>query len=188
MDRTMNKQNTPDYESSELKIKHAFMELLEEQSAPSISIGSICQKAGISRSVFYAHFLSLEDLVSEMETDLQHSLMEQGKKKKSGNPFSKDSLMSFLHYIRKNQQFYKAALPYLSSFPVRRGRDTLFKEIVQPFETDPELTDPDELEFLNTGFQAGLTTMIQRWVEQDCRTSEEQMARIVLEALPCVWG
>ena len=65
--------NTPNNARSILsksKIKQAFVNLLESKNLSDITIGNICDKAGINRTTFYAHFSSLTDLFKALESEL----------------------------------------------------------------------------------------------------------------------
>ena len=43
----------------------ALLELLEKKDFAFLSVKEICQKAGVSRSTFYLHYETIDDLLEE---------------------------------------------------------------------------------------------------------------------------
>ena len=69
--------NTPNNARSILsksKIKQALVGLLENNKLSDITIGSICEKAGINRTTFYSHFSDMSDLFKAFESELSEQL------------------------------------------------------------------------------------------------------------------
>lgn len=50
-------------QSSQAKIAHALISLMERKSFSSVTISELCREAGVSRPTFYSLFDSLEDVV-----------------------------------------------------------------------------------------------------------------------------
>ena len=51
-------------------IRKAFTELLEKKPIQSISIKELCERAGINRGTFYAHYTDIYDLRRQIEEDM----------------------------------------------------------------------------------------------------------------------
>ena len=51
-------------------IRSAFTELLKQKPIQSITVKELCEKAGINRGTFYAHYTDLYDLRKQMEAEL----------------------------------------------------------------------------------------------------------------------
>ena len=102
--------NTPNNARSILsksKIKQAFVNLLETHNLSDITIGNICDRAGINRTTFYSHFTCLTDLYKALE----HELVEQMEKLFSTNPEESPSIleaiMSILEVVKKHKNVHK---------------------------------------------------------------------------------
>ena len=55
---------------TKMLIRRALTELLQKKPIQSISITELCQRAGINRGTFYAHYTDLYDLLRQMEEEL----------------------------------------------------------------------------------------------------------------------
>ena len=51
-------------------IRQAFTSLLEEKPIQRIAVTELCQRAGINRSTFYAHYDDIYDLLQQIEEDM----------------------------------------------------------------------------------------------------------------------
>lgn len=51
-------------------IRRAFMSLLAQKPIQSISVKELCERAGINRSTFYAHYTDLHDLLQQIEDEM----------------------------------------------------------------------------------------------------------------------
>ena len=50
---------------TKILIRKSFMELLKNKPIQNISIKEICDKSGISRGTFYAHYTDIYDLLNQ---------------------------------------------------------------------------------------------------------------------------
>lgn len=55
-------------------IKGALLLMLDEKSISEISISQLAQKADVNRKTFYNHYSSLQEVLSDIETDLSDSI------------------------------------------------------------------------------------------------------------------
>ena len=55
---------------TKMLIRRAFTELLRVKPVQSISIKELCEKAGVNRGTFYAHYTDLYDMLEQMESEL----------------------------------------------------------------------------------------------------------------------
>ena len=55
---------------TKMLIRRAFTDLLRVKPVQSISIKELCEKAGVNRGTFYAHYASVHDLLKQMEDEM----------------------------------------------------------------------------------------------------------------------
>ena len=55
---------------TKMLIRRAFTDLLRVKPVQSISIKELCEKAGVNRGTFYAHYASVHDLLMQMEDEI----------------------------------------------------------------------------------------------------------------------
>ena len=61
------------------KFRRALLDLLAVKGIGQISVCEICQKAGVNRNTFYAHYTSAEDLMKEVEESFTRGFRAGGQ-------------------------------------------------------------------------------------------------------------
>lgn len=59
-------QRTARAERSKTALKQAFLSLFQSKEPEAITVVELCQKAGLNRSTFYAHYGYMDDLIREV--------------------------------------------------------------------------------------------------------------------------
>ena len=72
----MNTKNNRQYRNSDVRMKQAMLELMNQTPFDKITVRLICEKAEVNRSTFYAHYADIYDMIGQMETNLQKKLMD----------------------------------------------------------------------------------------------------------------
>lgn len=183
----MNKKNNRQYQNSDVRMKQAMLELMNTTPFDRITVRLICEKAGINRSTFYAHYMDVYDLIDQMERNLRNRLMDSYPVPGQVVPLSLESFYPFLRFIREHRDFYRVALKARREFPISHGFEALWDQIIRPLCRKAGITSEEEMMFYFVGFQAGFTVILRRWVEQDCAESEETIARIIRNSIPSIW-
>ena len=55
-------------------IRSSFIELLREKPVAKISVTELCERAGINRATFYAHYADPSDLLRSIEDEILNDL------------------------------------------------------------------------------------------------------------------
>lgn len=183
----MNRKNNRQFQSSDVRMKQAMLELMNTTPFDKITVRLICEKAEVNRSTFYAHYTDIYDMIGQMETNLQNRLMDDYPVSEKVIPFSLESFITFLEFIREHKDFYRVALKARWEFPLRFGMEPLWEQVIRPLSLKAGVVSENEMIFYFAGFHAGFTMILKRWVEQDCVESEEKMARIIRNMIPSIW-
>lgn len=108
--------NTKDlrYVRTEAAIRSAFMSLVAEMPAASVTVSNVCQRAGISRNAFYLHHTSASGLyaalVEELVEDVRaESLASAERRAETGHDDALLSLM--LDALARHEDTLRALLP-----------------------------------------------------------------------------
>lgn len=183
----MNKKKNKQFQDSALRMEQAMLELINKIPFEKITVRLICEKAGVNRSTFYAHYTDIYQMIELMETNLQQELMERYPVPGSVAPLSMESFIPFLEFIRDHEDFYRVALKTRREFPLKQGFDPLWKQVIKPLCIRSGITSEKEMLFYFVGFQAGFTMILKHWVDQGCAESVEKMAQIIQNIIPAVW-
>lgn len=185
----MNTKNNQRFREMDLRMKNAMMNLLREMDFEKITVKKICESAGVNRSTFYAHYIDIYDLMEQTEEQLRLELLSSytPQEKAASAVFSDWPFVPFLRHIKKHRYFYKIALQYRKSFPLRQGFEPMWEQIVKPRCERAGITDEAEMMYYLVYFQAGFTMVLKRWVDCGCKESEETVTKLLENCVPSVW-
>ena len=177
MDRRVRKSNDA--------LKIALKKLMAKTAVDKISITRLCQEADLNRSTFYDHYLSVEDLLSEIHgeyfktMDLMLDFSEEFVIKKPLDNMR--SLINFLDDCRnKNSQF---------RFFLLNSPNHLFERNIQSYYINKLYTSEiDHITRYAFLYHSTASLMvIQQWILDDCPCSAEELAHQIYSLSTASW-
>lgn len=183
----MNRKNNRQFQGSAQRMEQAMLELMDGTPFEKITVRCICEKAGVNRSTFYAHYTDIYDMIERMESNLQKNLMKDYPVSGAVVPLSQESFLPFLRFLHRHADFYRVALKTRRSFPLKQGFEPLWDGVIKPLSHRAGIVSEAEMMYYFVGFQAGFTTILKRWVDQGCVECEEEIARVIENIVPAIW-
>lgn len=181
----MNIKNNRRFQSTAEAIQNSLLELLESKTLRQISVKELCEKAGINRSSFYAHYADLYDLMARTEERINRELLQVFEGLQSRAPFfSAEYFTRFLQFAGEHRNFYREFVHQQQSFPIDTGFQKLWQDCMLPYYTSAGLTCEKEMMYHFVFFQAGFTTVLKRWLDQGCLESPESIAEVLMRNVP----
>ena len=165
----MNIANNKRKKESQNKIEKVFIQLIQRKNISEISVSTICKKAGLNRSTFYANYIDVYDLVEKVKNKMADEFAEFHISNKSQqNP---SGYLNMFKYIKENQIFFKTyfKLENISLTPIT----TYHIELAEKYYNNKHIDY--HIEF----FKAGLNAIIKKWLNNDCKESPEEMVEII---------
>ena len=173
----MNIKNNKRYKVSSDKIETTFLSLLYNRKYEEITISEICEKSGINRSTFYAHYDDINDLIIKIESKFASSMSLIFD---SGLRQTNEAFIEMFTFIKRNKYFYKAFLniPYITF-----AESNIKTNILQNMKDNNITTKTDDIALFYRAsfFGAGIKELCRLWLERDCKESPEQMATLLIE-------
>ncbi|MBR6779051.1 MAG: TetR/AcrR family transcriptional regulator [Clostridia bacterium] len=174
----MNIKNNNRYKVNSEKIETAFLSLLYNRKYEDISIGEICQKAGINRSTFYAHYDDINDLIITIESKFASSMSSIFN---FGLRQEHEAFVEMFTFVKNNKYFYKAflSIPY-ATLAETNVKNEIFGNLKDTPYVGKNSTDL-EIFYRASFFGAGIKEICRLWLQRDCKETPEQMARLLLK-------
>ena len=171
----MNIKNNKRYKVSSDKIETAFLSLLYNRKYEEITISEICEKSGINRSTFYAHYDDINDLIIKLESKFANSMAVIFN---DGLRQSNDAFLEMFTFVKQNKFFYKAFLniPYITL----AESNMKAKILTNMKDKNITLNSTDiDIFYRASFFGAGIKEICRLWLERDCKESPEHMAELI---------
>ena len=185
----MNKSESK-YFNTAKRMDEALLSLLLEKEFAYITVKEVCDRAGVNRSTFYLHYENTADLLEEtvagLHTRFRDSMASSGEKLeiRRDTPLEElflitdRHLLPYLTFVRENRRVYRAVHDQMEVFGGERTYKDYFQSVFSPILSRYGVAR-ERHEYIMEFYRYGLTAVLMKWVESDCRESPEQIAGII---------
>lgn len=175
----MNSKNNLRFQQTERKIRDIFLELLKKKEISKITVKEICSSANINRTSFYMHHEDIYELMQCIESDMYHyfKIIFTVPEK---NYSLRERFLHLFSFIKEHQDFYRVYLssqrqPKIFDYALLPDSDIRLQKFMQ----QSGINSPLEYEYCQTFYIAGLTAVIQKWLNGGCRESEDELLHLL---------
>ena len=165
----MNVQNNKRKKSSMEKIEKIFLQLIQKKNIEEISVSTICEKANLNRSTFYANYIDIYDLAEKIKKDMEIEFAEFQISMNSKT--DETGYLNMFRHIKENQIFFKT---YFKLEDISMSKPTEYRIDLAEKYYDNKYIDY-HIEF----FRAGLNAVIKKWLAGGCKESPEVINEII---------
>ena len=168
------------YQFTEEIIEQAVLNLLKRKEYDNFTVKEICAEAGINRSSFYAHYEDINDFMIKFEAKLTKQMRSIWKPVDDIKFFDESTFIAMFAFIKEYKTFYKAFLkshiPSFLATNMMQHQKELFKKSL--YNRNIRYTEA-EIDYHLVYFGGGLKAICGRWIQNDCRETPEEMAKII---------
>lgn len=178
----MNQKKNKHYQDTDERIHQVLLEILNEQKNPTIT--EICRRCNINRTTFYLHYTDILELMATSQTRMNQKLMKEFADNGPEVTFmSYNSYVLFARHVKNNADFYRFFFKVNNHFPLKVEYDAAWNRILVPYFHSHGLYDESIMKLRFVCYQAGFTTCLGKWVENNCDLSCENVAKILKECI-----
>lgn len=162
-------------------IKKVFMKLLHKKRVEKITVGELCEEAGINRSTFYRCYSDIHALLDEICNDyfqrLYHDIAAQYNPEGSFEDNAHQLILQAFTVTKQHKDVYCLLLcEQPSAGLLQRLTDAIYQMYMDAHrQAYPQISDAEtHYHFL----VSGILGLWQSWLMDDCRKPQEEMAEI----------
>lgn len=174
---------------TKMLLQESFVTLLREKPLSKITVREICDRAGINRATFYAHYHDLDALNKEIETELSDAIMNAVSSSVDA-PSIESFCSEICRIIIKNWSWCETLFGENGDpdLPVRIINRIRAESIAAWKREFPEASD-HQLDRLYTFAAHGSLAIISDWVRTGMHESPEEIAAFIGRVVPsCLAG
>ena len=163
---------------TKMLIRRAFTDLLRVKPVQSISIKELCEKAGVNRGTFYAHYESVRDLLKQMEDDLVADLQKARLLPPDGKGVSSLRISTELFQcLKDNADLCIVTLGDFGdkSFAVRL-LNMGWEKCIEAYSRYFRDATPKQIAYFYAFVSEGCIGLLRRWLREGMSTSAEEIA------------
>ena len=168
----MNTTNNQLRQSTDRRLREALLSVMEQDRLPSV--GELCEIAQVNRSTFYRHYLDVYDLMEKTEAEIQKGLAEIMTTSVEGEPLER-----LARYVADYHKFYRIYLQKHLDGSMEAGFQRYWESHLKPVFLRAGVTDERRMLYYYQFVKAGVMTVLKLWLEDGCRESPEEIARIL---------
>ena len=180
-----------EYASAQTKLIKALIDLLENKDFLEITISEITMIAEVNRSTFYYYYNNtfelLEDSKQYMISTFLNSFSEEQRKRFESKDFEDnyikvEYLLPYLKMIKKYKNIY---VVYMK---LKLKNDENFEKLLENIaipvsKKKVNNNDKNKIRYVSNFYIAGIERIIQLWIENNFKESEEKICSIITELI-----
>ncbi|MCY9086562.1 TetR/AcrR family transcriptional regulator [Bacillus spizizenii] len=170
-------------------IQEALVELMMEKGFETLTVKDITTKAKINRGTFYAHYEDKYDLMTKCQEEIIIGMVDILKQNvpvdteeietNSLNIKSFAHIVLMFEFLNENRRFLKALLGSNGDLSFQ----TKLKDFMWETLFENELVKQENLlvpgQYLSSYISSAFIGVVQQWLDNDCKETPQEMARIV---------
>ncbi len=155
----------------------AFSKLLEDKSYSNITVQEIIDEADISRSTFYSHFETKDELLRELCTEIFEHVFSDNISKETSHDFScsdndlKEEITHMLYHLKDNSRYISRILScesgeiFMNYFKEYLGK--IFSDALKKIKTDIPT------EYILNHMVCDFAETVRWWMKNDSYSPED---------------
>lgn len=178
-------KNDSKYFNTALLMDEALLQLLQKKDFEYITIKELCKKAGVNRSTFYLHYENMSDILKESMEMLEkkfYSSSSSVDRPKDSYYITPDYLKPYLEFVKENKIVYRLICEKTNLFETQKTLNRLYNNIFQPI-LESHHVPKEKQAIIFSYYFGGITSMIQKWVSQDCLVDVDDMVKMIIGCL-----
>ena len=167
---------------TKMLIRRAFTDLLRVKPVQSISIKELCEKAGVNRGTFYAHYASVHDLLMQMEDEMLSEINEVLASllpEDGGDVSSLRISTELFQCLKDNADLCTVTLGDFGdkSFAMRM-LNMVWEKCFGAYSRYFRGASPKEIAYFYAFVSEGCIGLLRRWLREGMTTSAEDIAAL----------
>ena len=177
------KNNRLNRETDEKIIRAAYAMMTQEhRPIGKITVREICERTGIHRSTFYAHYRDVFDLVEKVERGMSRQLTETFFRKLDEKSPARDCFAEIFAFIREHREFYLYYLTESRQYGVLQLAWETVRDRAAAVSAGPEkfgAQTTEEMEYHGVFFLVGMTAVVRMWLQKGCPEEPEALYDLI---------
>ena len=180
----MNVKNNRLLRETDEKIIRAVYAMMTQEHRPigKITVREICERTGIHRSTFYAHYRDVFDLVDKVEKNMSRQLTETFFRKLDENASARDCFTELITFILEHRDFYLYYLTESKQYGILQLAWDPIRERAGSIDADPTrfgACTQEEMEYHGVFFLVGMTAVVRMWLQKGCRETPADLYNLL---------
>lgn len=166
---------------TKMVLKQSLFELMRSKPVAKITVTEICERAGLNRATFYAHYTDPTDLLHSIERELIDDVTCKVTPALAARGVNlREALISIFEYVRANAE----ACRILLSDSADTGFQSQIVRVVErqyiEYWRAASIGSRYDAEYVYTFIALGSVGVIRKWLDEGMKKPAEDLADMIL--------
>jgi AcrR family transcriptional regulator len=178
----MNTKGNLRAQRTQRKISEAYLALVTAEPDARVKVVDLCQRAGINRATFYAHYSDVEEVAEDVQATIMESLSGILDIGNLTTRKLSDAFTQILKLIRNNKKFFYHVFVMENAASTLNvlGQAQILEKIM---EARDKSIDERKFEYQMDFFNGGMASLVKLWLKKDCKTPISVLVEILNEKI-----
>ena len=167
---------------TKMVVKESLMELLRVKPVAKVTVTEICERAGINRATFYAHYSDPTDLLHSIETELIEGITERVAPALSATGAGlREALIGIFDYVQANAETCRVLL---SDSGDTGFQSQIVRVVEEQYVEYYRASSPGaaaDAEYVYTYIALGSVGVIRKWLQEGTVKPCEEIADLIIK-------
>ncbi|MBR0193901.1 MAG: TetR/AcrR family transcriptional regulator [Bacilli bacterium] len=171
-------------------IYEAFAKLINEKDYDEITIQDLLDKANISRSTFYAHYKTKDELLLSISNHIFEHVFSKSLQEEKTHDFSKDLILNYRHliehifyHVRDEKELFVGILSNkVNSLFLMEFRKHFSKFVTSYYANYPMINNSIPVELRKSLAIEDFIVVLKYWVKNNFKEDPEEIAEFYIKS------
>ncbi len=172
-------------------VHQAFTKLINEKDYDDITIQEILNYSGISRSTFYAHYKTKDDLLISISNHIFEHVFSHSLQEEKTHDFSKDDFYDYRHlishifyHVQDEKELFKGILSNkVNALFLKEFRTHIYKLVNSYYNNYPYRDLLFPLELRKSLAVENFIVVLNYWIKDDFKETPEEIADFYIKSI-----
>ena len=171
-------------------INNAFAKIIKEKDYDDITIQDLLEEASISRSTFYAHFKTKDELLLSISNHIFEHVFSKTLQEEKTHDFSKDLIFNYRHliehifyHVKDERELFEGILSNkVNALFLMEFRNQISKFVSSYFANYPMINSLIPLELRKSLAIEEFIVVLKYWVQNNFQETPEEIADFYIKS------
>ena len=172
-------------------INHAFAKLINEKDYNDITIQDILNEAQISRSTFYAHYKTKDELLISISNHIFEHVFSKSLQEEKTHDFSKDTILDYRHliahifyHVRDEKELFIGILSNkVDALFLEEFRNHISKFVNSYFNNYPVKDNAIPIDLQKSLAVEDFIVVLKYWIKNNFKETPEEIAAFYIKSV-----
>ena len=167
---------------TQMIIKQSLMELMRTKPVAKLTVTELCERAGVNRATFYAHYSDPTDLLRSIENELIEGITVRAQPALTGGDGDLlGTIKGIMEYVRDNAETFRILLSDTGDTGFQNQVVNVMEKRYLDFWHSAGSNGAEDASYVYTYIALGSVGVIRKWLQEGTVKPCEEIADLIIK-------